>query len=170
MGQYLTIIMLIGIWIISFVEPSGWAALIHLPEKINYLILTLAAIFYFFSPSNRQKIPSSLGWLIALTFIAIPLIADNSWEGASYLVSFLTVYIVSQGTITPKVIKYTGLAIAAMGLVVLYIYVNGTILKGWNDNSISMVGLFSFMYFAIYLISTKGKKSSGYSTSSPTFI
>lgn len=158
MGQILTIILIIGFWIISFVEPSGWALMLHLPEKVNILIVTLAAIFYLFSPHNRQKIPKSIGWLIGLTFIGIPLIAAGSWEGASYLVSFLTVYIISQGKITHKVIKYTGLAIAAMGLVVLDIYVNGTILKGWNDNAISMVGLFSFLYFSIYLISTRGKR------------
>lgn len=82
----------------------------------------------------------------------------NSWQGASYLVSFLTVYIVSQGKITQKVIKYTGLGIAGLGLAILLIYVKGTILSGWNDNSMAMTGLFSFFYFSIYLIGAKGKK------------
>lgn len=81
---------------------------------------------------------------------------QDSWQGASYLVSFLTVYIVSQGEITHKVIRYTGLAIAGLGLIILLIYSRGSLLSGWNDNAMSMVGLFSFLYFSIFLILEKG--------------
>lgn len=158
MGQISTIILIVAIWIISFVEPSGWAQAIHLPEKINIIILILSAMFYFVLPNKRQQIPSSLVLFIVFTFIVIPLVSINSWQGASYLVAFLIVYIVSQGKISPKVIKYSGLIIAGLGLAILLIYVKGSVLSGWNDNAMAMTGLFSFLYFSIYLIETKGKR------------
>lgn len=156
MGQVVTIILIISIWIISFVEPSGWALSIHLPEKINNLILVLSIIFYLSSPQKRQQLSPYLVLLLIATFIFIPVSQHNSWQGASYLVSFLIVYIVSQGKITTKVIRYTGLAIAGLGLVILVIYARGSLLSGWNDNAMAMVGLFSFLYFSIFLILKKG--------------
>lgn len=156
MGQLLTFIMIISIWLISFVEPSGWAMLLHLPEKINNLFLLISIIFYFIEPNNRQRISPVLILLLIVTFVFFPVTTNSSWQGASYLVSFLTVYIVSQGTITYKVLKYSGLVIAGLGLVVLTIYARGSLLSGWNDNAISMVGLFSFLYFSIFLIQKKG--------------
>lgn len=156
MGQLCTIITIILIWIISFVEPSGWANVIHLTDKVNNLVLITAIAFFILSPSTRQNISRVLFLFIILSFCVIPLITQNSWQGAEYLISFLTVYIVSQGKITHKVIYYSALAIAALGLGLLYIYSRGSLLSGWNDNSISMTGLFSFLYFSIFLISKKG--------------
>lgn len=159
MAQILSIITIILIWIISFVEPSGWAITLHLPEKINLIILIISIYFFLKYPYRRQNIPSLLFIGIVLTFIGYPVLMNNSWQGASYLVSFLTVYIVSQCKITENVIKYSSLVIAALGLLILTIYTRGSLLSGWNDNAMSMTGLFSFLYFSIFLILRKQKKS-----------
>lgn len=158
MGQIKTIILLLSIWLISFVEPSGWAMAHHLPERINYIILFLSIFFFSFYPKKRQKLTIGLFFFIIISFVVIPFIYSGTWQGASYVVAFLTVYIVSQGDINQKVIRYSALAIAGLGLGVLLIYVNGEVLSGWNDNAISMVGLFSFLYFSIFLIDKKGTK------------
>lgn len=128
----------------------------HLPEKINTVILIVSIYFFFCKPSTRPRIPVSIVLLIIISFILLPELLHDSWEGATYLISFLTIYFVSQGKITPKVIRYSGLIIAGLGLVVLFLYVRGTFLSGWNENAISMVGLFSFIYFSIFLIEKKG--------------
>lgn len=156
MNQLFTIIFLILVWIISFVEPSGWAMAIHLPEKISWTIALLAGGCLLISRNRKLQVPGPLVVLLIVTFIIIPVIMADSWQGAEYLVAFLTVYLAAQGTITPKVIAVSGLVIAVLGLVVLRIYVFGNILSGWNDNAISMVGLFSFVYFSMFLISKKG--------------
>ncbi|WP_305156486.1 hypothetical protein [uncultured Muribaculum sp.] len=156
MGEIVTTILIVLVWIISFVEPSGWASSIHLPEKINICILVLSIIFYLFSPQKRQQLSTILVLLLIVSFVFIPVALHNSWQGASYLASLLTVYIVSQGRITSKVIKYTGFSIAVLGLFILFIYTHGTLLNGWNDNAVSMTGLFSLLYFSILLIQKKG--------------
>ncbi len=156
MGQLITIILIISIWIISFVEPSGWAMMFHLSDKINNLLLILSIIYFISSPSTRQRLPFWLVLLIILSFVILPVTLHDSWQGAPYLVSFLTVFIVSQGEITRKVIQSSGLAIAGLGLAILLIYAHGALLSGWNDNAMAMIGLFSFFYFSIFLIQTKG--------------
>lgn len=158
MGQTATIVVIILFWIISFVEPSGWAVLFRLPERINTAIVICAVLFFLCSPKKRLKISHQLFSWTLIAFIVIPLFVSGSLEGASYLVSFLVVYIVSQGKITEKVIRNTAISIAALGLMVMYVYVHGSLLSGWNDNAISMVGLFSFLYFSIFLILKKEKK------------
>lgn len=156
MNQTFTIIFLILVWVISFVEPSGWAMAIHLPEKISWTIALLAGGCLLISRNRKLQVPGPLVALLIVTFIIIPVIMADSWQGAEYLVAFLTVYLAAQGTITLKVIAVSGIIIAILGLVVLRIYVFGNILSEWNDNAISMVGLFSFVYFSMFLISKKG--------------
>lgn len=158
MGQNLSTIVIITIWIISFIEPSGWAVNFHLPEKINYAILSLSIILFIFSPGKRQNISVSVFILLIISFIIIPFVVNDSWQGAEYLVAFLVVYIMSQGTITPKVIRYSGLIVAGLGLCLLIVYSRGSFLSGWNDNAVSMMGLFSFLFFSIFLIEKKKTK------------
>lgn len=159
MNQTFTIIFLILIWVISFVEPSGWAMAIHLPEKISWAIALLAGGCLLFARHRKLQVPGILVLLLIVSFIIIPVIMADSWQGAEYLVAFLTVYLAAQGTITRKVIAVSGIAIAILGIVVLRIYLFGDILSGWNDNAISMVGLFSFVYFSMFLISQKGRSA-----------
>ena len=159
MGELRTIIVIILFWILSFVEPSGWSIMLDLPIKANWMIAAMALLLYYKHAETRPEISKKLFWGVIISFIVIPYLYADSFEGASYLVAFLTVYIISTGSITPRIIRLTGLSIAAMGLVVLYIYATGTMLSGWNDNAIAMVGLFSFIYFSIFLIEKKGKRS-----------
>ena len=56
MGQSITIITLIIIWILSFVEPSGWSMSMNLPDKVNTVLCVLAAVFFVIYPNRRQNI------------------------------------------------------------------------------------------------------------------
>lgn len=125
----------------------------------NIAVSIVATVLFVAYPHRRQKISLELLCFTLLTFILIPVLLSGSLDGASYLVSFLVVYIISQGTITRKVIATSGNVIALGGLVILYVYANGDLLSGWNDNSISMMGLFSFIYYSIYILSKKGHKA-----------
>lgn len=158
MGRKLTTIIIVLFWLISFVEPSGWAEMVHLANKVNLTIAVLALLFYMRVPAKRLHISTNLFFFVVLSYIVIPFVTTDSEEGMSYLVAFLAMYIVSQGTMVPSAVKYSAIAIGLLGLVVMYIYTKGSLLSGWNDNAISMVGLFSFAYFSIYLIQCRGKK------------
>lgn len=159
MKQVLSILVIILLWIISFVEQSGWAISLHLPEKINFIIALAAIICHLTHPKRNLVISLNLFLLILFFLVLIPFLKSLTWHGASYLSAFLTTYIVSQCRITDNVIKYTSIAIAGLGLLILYTYVYGSILNGWNDNAISMIGLFSYIFFSMFLISKHGQKS-----------
>lgn len=159
MGQLQTIIIIVLFWVISFVEPSGWAMLLKLPEKINLIIALASTVLFVVYRNRRLPISQSLFWCIVLFIGIIPCLQSSTWQGASYLSSFLATYIVAQGKITERVIKWSAYAIAGLGILILHIYVHGSILSGWNDNAMSMVGLFSYLYFSIYLIAKRGSKS-----------
>lgn len=158
MGQIKSIIVIVAICLLSFLEQSGWAATVRLPEKVNMIIAIISAIYYFRAPQNRLCISSGFVLLLVLSFIIFPYFLHNSTQGASYLVAFLVVYILSQADITGFVIKYSALIVGGFGLVVLNIFLTGSFLSGWNDNGISMVGLFSFAYFSIFLVLKNGTK------------
>lgn len=158
MGQISTIAVIILLWVLSFIEPSGWAVAYKLPEKVDIAITVIATLFFLCIPSKRLNISRQLIFWTLVSFVFIPLLTAGSSAGATYLVAFLIVYIVSQGNITPMVVRYSSLAIAILGIIVLQIYINGNLLSGWNDNAISMVGLFSFIYFSMFLILQKNKK------------
>lgn len=158
MGQILTIAVIVLFWIVSFTLPSGWASAFELSEKTNTIIVSIAVLFFLLSPEKRLEISHRIFWWILISFVFIPVLMCGSMQGASYLVSFLVVYIVSQGKITPKVVKYSAIIIALLGIFTLNIYIHGNLLSGWNDNAMSMVGLFSFIYFLIFLIQKKRKK------------
>ncbi|MDE6217770.1 MAG: O-antigen ligase family protein [Muribaculaceae bacterium] len=159
MTQLATIILTVVVWIISFVGPSGWSESIHLPEKINIAICVSAFIIMLRQRNEGNVISGKLAGAIILTLIIIPFIISGKWEGASYCVALLIVYIFSHCRITTTTIRLSAIIIAGLGLVVLFIYSNGSILSGWNDNAISMVGLFSFIYFSTYLIEIKNSRS-----------
>lgn len=158
MAQIYSIICLISVWLISLLNQSGWASITKFPDKVNLGVLVLSVYYYLRRPETRLDISSKLVFGIILTFIVIPYLTVNSLEGASYLISFLIVYVVSQFKITETVVKYTAYIIGILGLGVLYDYTRGGFFAGWNDNAMSMVGLFSFIYFTIYLIQEKGTK------------
>ena len=81
--------------------------LIHLPERINIVIAIASLIFFVVSPKRRLPISQSLFWLMVLFLGIVPNMLSSKWQGASYLVAFLTTYIVSQCRITAAVIKYS---------------------------------------------------------------
>ena len=139
-------------WFLSLIYPSGLAISLELPDKINLLLSLIT--FYIFTKHNVGevfKLSSGYYILLFLIFIIIPIITVGRFEGLSYLIAFFVTYTVSFIDVTDEFLKKTSYVIAFMGLILLYIYIYGQVLSGWNDNAISMMGLFSFLYYSCYL-------------------
>lgn len=159
MKQAFAVVILVLIWVISFIEPSGWSMMMHLPDKVNTIIYLSALLLFMLRYKSHERMNELLGIIMGIVFVYVPFALSGKWEAANYVTSFLVVYITSNLMISRAVIKYSAIAIGILGLIVMNIYVNGDILSGWNDNNISMVGLFSFIYFSIYLITIRTKKA-----------
>lgn len=152
MLKALTILFLVLCWILSLVNTSGWGMMMATPEKTNQLILALAALSLFRRSKTVIRLDPLLIFGLIATLVAIPIYLTGEWEGLDYFCALILVYVISRYKITASVIKPVCLAYAAGGLIILWIYLNGDILSGWNDNSISMVGLFSYLFFTIFLL------------------
>lgn len=147
-----TILFLVLCWILSLVNTSGWGMMMATPEKTNQLILALGALSLFRRSKTVIRLDPLLIFGLIATLVAIPIYLTGEWEGLDYFCALILVYVISRYKITASVVKPVCLAYAAGGLIILWIYLNGDILSGWNDNSISMVGLFSYLFFTIFLL------------------
>lgn len=160
MKKSLSIVALVLVWVVSFVEPSGWGEMMHLSDKCNWLIAIIATLMYLIGhPFNRLPIKQTFFMAIVVLFAIIPYIVSDSSEGASYLVGFLATYIISQCKVEGFVIKYSAIIIALLGGYVLYVYISTDILSGWNDNAISITGMLSYLYFTIFLVTQKNGRN-----------
>lgn len=144
----------------SFVYVSGWGVMLKLPEKANYIIILAGIITLIRSndTSSPFRIPLFLGFLLITSFIYIPVVNKDSWEGATYLLAFVIVYIFSKFKVTETTIRSSAYIIAILGLIVMCVYLYGSFLDGWNDNGIAITGFFCYCYYTIYL-STKNRVS-----------
>lgn len=145
------VISIVLCWIFSFVNVSGWGSLMKTPEKMNWIILIWT--LYLFVIKGRRFLPKFGGihfLAIFLFFILIPFIVSGKFDGALYLVSFLTIFCFSNINISKKELSVSAWIIGGLGLGLITIYARTEILSGWNDNGIAMQCLFSFLYFSVY--------------------
>ena len=152
------VLSIILVWLFSLVNGSGWGVLLHTGEKMNWLIVVWS--MYLLLIKKRKFIPvinevTLIGFI--LFFIFIPFSISDKWEGATYLVSFLTIFCFSNINISTKELSFSAFAVGCLGLGLISIYARTEILSGWNDNSIAMLTLFSFIYFSIFFNSAKKK-------------
>lgn len=152
MLKALTVLFLILCWVLSFVNSSGWGMAMGTPEKTNQLILLLAFLSLFRKVKTVIRLDPLLIFGLIATLVLIPYYICGKTEGLQYFCALILVYVISHYKITAPVIKPVCLAYAAAGLIILWIYLNQDIFSGWNDNAISMVGLFSYLFFTIFLL------------------
>ena len=141
------------LWILNLFNGTGLGMVYQTTEKTRSLIY-IAAIFIIIMKCREHHL-----WVdkqdfiifggMAFIFIAVSMFKGNGAMGLHYLTAFLLIYCLSKLNVYEKTVKLTGLVYAAMGLGVLYIYDYGSILSGWNGNTIGMTGLYSFLFFLI---------------------
>lgn len=140
-------------WVLSLVNTSGLGMTYDTPGKTNMLILlwliVLLAMKGNFSKTIRAN--GQLAFFTILSFVVIPLLTAGSWEGLSYLMMVPLVYCFSELKVTARAMRLSGYVVAGLGLFILFVYTRTDILSGWNDNHISMIGLFSYIYYSISL-------------------
>lgn len=152
MRNLLFVFYVVLVWVLSMVNASGLGIAYNTPAITNVLILLWFVIFV-----NKRVIKRAidrnpvLALFTIISFIIFPVLIYGSWEGLSYLMMLPMVYCFSEQKVSDKLMKISGYVVAGLGLLILYIYNTTIILSGWNDNHISMIGLFSYAYYSISL-------------------
>lgn len=153
MKRFVNMLIIVLAWMFSVVNTSGLGFVYNTPEKTNYIIIIW---FLYVSLQSNQKIKlggryASLSFFTILSFVVLPFLVAGSWEGFTYLLMIPLVYSFSQQKVSNVDIQLSGYIIAGLGVFTLLVYSRTEILSGWNDNQIGMIGLFSYLYYAISL-------------------
>lgn len=142
------------VWFFSLINDSGFGQA-NGTFNITYTVLCVASICTFFSKKLYAPIwPIRQSRLLMncclFFFILIPLFFGGSTVGLEYLSCVLTVYCFSFMLPSKKMLFLSGIIIALLGLYIIYEFLYGS-MRGWNENTIAMIGLFSYLYYAISL-------------------
>lgn len=154
MNSYVfTFIVTILFWALSMVNTSGLGEMYDTPTKTFFL---MAILYFIVKRKTHVPLPISgknktIFRLAILSFVLLPVIFKGDWDGFTYLLTALLVYVFSQQKITSNFMTYSGYAVAGLGAFIMFVYSRTEVLSGWNDNQISMIGLFSYLYYAISL-------------------
>ena len=145
---------MIALWAVNLLNGTGLGAAYRTTEYARILVCCLAALVLLES-IRRQK-----GWLVRqryffavlallAVFIGVSLVKGQRFASLEYLWVYLIVYILSRTRPKLSTLRLVGFSYAVLGLLILLIYNYTDILKGWNANSIAMIGLFSYLIFII---------------------
>lgn len=139
------------LWIVNLFVGTGLDAVYHITDKARYFVYAL-----FVLDLLRGKIKSrvfrkdfiAFGGMVAV-FLVSALFRGKIAQPFGYLWVFILVYLLGRLRLNDFVILATGVVYGVAGIMVLVIYNFGSIFSGWNDNSIAMLGLHSFLIFLV---------------------
>lgn len=142
------------VWASMVINPSGFGSAYHTPELTQIIIAIFALLKW--QKIHKQRVSgitpysNSFAWvLVIFSFVLLPLLTAQSIEGMQYLAAFMAIFIYANTRITQRTMAVSGLAVAIGGLFILGVYSFTDILKDWNDNAISIFGIFSFFFYGI---------------------
>ncbi len=142
------------VWTSMVINPSGLGIAYYTPEITQIIIVIFALLKW--QKIHKQRVSgitpysNSFAWvLVIFSFVLLPLLTAQSINGLQYLTAFMVIYIYANTRITQRTMAVSGLAVAIGGLFILGVYSFTDILKGWNDNAISILGIFSFFFYGI---------------------
>lgn len=152
------------VWVITLLNGTGIGMAYQTTEyaKILILVLTVLVLMGKTLKDRGLFVPKSYlywGGLLLVVFTVVPLFYGKGNTGLNYLWAFLVTFLVSLLRPTKHALRLTGFAYGALGLMILWLFQYTEILKGWNANSIAMIGLFSFMVFVIPYYGMRDKTS-----------
>lgn len=160
MNAILITVFSILLWIISLVQGSGLGNSINITSKFHVLLfIILLPIILVIIRKDKLYIKRNylyILFILFLSFIVIPLLSKNT-DGIGYLSAFLVCYLFSLVPLKHKNIKLIALFNGILGILFLYIYNYTSILSGWNENSIAMIGFFSYAIFYIGFMDDRKK-------------
>lgn len=142
------------VWASMVINPSGLGIAYHTPEITQIIIVIFALLKW--QKTHKQRVSgitpysNSFAWILVIfSFVLLPLLTAQSIEGMQYLTAFMAIFIYANTRITQRTMAVSGLAVAIGGIFILGVYSFTPILKGWNENAISIFGIFSFFFYGI---------------------
>lgn len=147
-------IAMVLLWIIDLFNGTG-LGMTYKTNEIAMLSMSIITVICLASQSlhdgdllvKPKYFYTIIG--LVLTFFGIATLRgqfENAWHT---LWAFLVVYSLSKTKPSHTAIRLTAICYAVMGLIILLLFNFTDFFKGWNANTIGMIGLFSFLIFTI---------------------
>lgn len=160
MKTILVAIFSVLIWIVSLFQESGFGKSINIDEKAHWILIVISIIILIGKLVKNKDLSIrrsnfTIFLLILISFILFPYIFKKNTDGLGYLTAFLVCYIFSNLELNKSCIRIISFSYGILGIAFLAIYNYTTILKGWNSNSIAMIGFFSYAIFYIGFMQDK---------------
>lgn len=142
------------LWVVNLFNGTGLDAVYHVTDYAKIIILTLTAFSICFSFQKKGDIRikrsdfNIYGGMV-LVFFASSILNGYGAQAFDYLWVFCIIYLLSKIPINNTILLWTGLIYGFLGALVLYIYNFGSLLSGWNENTIAMLGMHSFLILIV---------------------
>lgn len=146
------IIVIATMGAVSFVNNSGYAAVIKSNDITSYLLLGIMLLCAMFSVSgkSRQKKKTILFWFAAVViYWCRSSLAGYNMDGFRFLTYFVCIFVVSKLCFDEKNMNYLCLIYGGLTSVILFFCNFGSLLKGWNPNSLAIQAFQMLMIFCI---------------------
>ena len=142
------------LWIVNLFNGTGLDQVYHVTDIFKYIIIGLSIIVFFFHIGNKEKrsVESSKIAIFGGTLIVfITTAALNGFLDTTidYVWVFLLIFLIAELKISSKAFAGIGFIFGVLGALVLVIYNYGSLFIGWNENSIAMLGMHSYLMFLI---------------------
>ena len=159
-------LILVLLWCINIFRGTGIDSVYHVTQNTKNVVLLATIVCFVMKVSNEKKILVqkndfiTFGTMICSFFLSVYM-AGYGLQAIDYLWVFCIILLLSNLTLEEKTFWWTGIICGIGGVFILFVYNNTSILSGWNDNSIAMIGMESFLIMLISLCFVKSylKKS-----------
>jgi hypothetical protein len=155
---------LVLLWAIDLLNGTGLGEAYRTTELARIAALVISLILLYRDTYRRRGCYVPMRYfLVGLPLLAVFILVSQfngyDWIALDYLWVFLLVYILSHTRPNRQTLYLVGIAYAILGLAILYIFNYADALSGWNENSIAMIGLFSYLVFTIPFYGAQDWKS-----------
>ena len=155
---------MVVLWVINLFNGTGLGEAYRTTElaQLTAVVVALCCLAYRAMQDGDILVPQKYFFVLLplLAIVAIPTILNHQkLQTIEGFWVFFIVYIMSFTRPNIKALRMTAVAYGVLGLFILYVFNYMDILKGWNANSIAMIGLYSFLVFTIPFFGMRGWRS-----------
>lgn len=142
------------VWFTNLLNGTGLGVAYHTTECGRYCICILATLYILHRFGRDKKMLANrksvfIYGSMAFLFICVSYFRAENLGSLDYLWVFLLVYLIGQVKLNIEMMKRVSTGYVILGALVLFIYDYGSVLSGWNENTIAMIGLHSFLVFLV---------------------
>lgn len=142
------------LWAVNLLNGTGLGAAYRTSEYARIAVLVVVLLCLASRARKEggvfvEKRYFNVAAPLMILFIASSMIHGQKFMSIDYLWVFMIVYILSMAKPTMNALRLTAICYGALGLAILWSFNYTDALKGWNPNSIAMIGFFSFLVFTI---------------------